>query len=103
MAHHAAGYRRLDGDPATARALATDHTQAPLAPPDRALCDYVAKLTRTPDAMVADDVAALRVQGFEDRAILDACQVAAYYAFANRIIAGLGVELEPDVPDPLAG
>ncbi len=31
-------------------------------------------------------------------AFIDICSVAAYYAFANRIADGLGVELEPDPP-----
>ncbi|MCI0343712.1 MAG: hypothetical protein L0216_21610 [Planctomycetales bacterium] len=45
--------------------------------------------------MTAGDLAPLRAAGFDDRATHDACSVAAYFAFANRMIAGLGVELEP--------
>lgn len=55
---------------------------------------YVDKLTRTPGAMESADVARLRDGGFSDSAILDICQVAAYYAFVNRLADGLGVELE---------
>lgn len=55
---------------------------------------YVEKLTRTPAEMNRDDVEALRLAGFADAAILDICQVAAYYAFVNRLADGLGVELE---------
>jgi alkylhydroperoxidase family enzyme len=44
--------------------------------------------------MSPGDVAALRAQGFDDRAIHDLCAVTAYYAFVNRIADGLGVELE---------
>lgn len=55
---------------------------------------YVDKLTRTPGAMESDDVEALRDAGFGEAAILDICQVAAYYAFVNRLANGLGVELE---------
>lgn len=75
-------------------ALTRDHTTAALAPADRILLDYAAKLTRTPAAMVRDDVDALRAAGFDDRAIHDACAITAYYAFVNRIADGLGVELE---------
>jgi hypothetical protein len=39
-------------------------------------------------------VEALRTVGFDDRAILDICQVASYFAFVNRMADGLGVELE---------
>ena len=37
---------------------------------------------------------ALRAAGFCDAAIHDAAQVAAYFAYINRVAAGLGVELE---------
>lgn len=33
--------------------------------------------------------------GPSDAEILDACQIAAYYNFVNRLADGLGVELEP--------
>ncbi len=55
---------------------------------------YVARLTREPWAIERSDVDALREVGFDDRAILDICQVASYYAFVNRLADGLGVELE---------
>ena len=55
---------------------------------------YVEKLTRAPAGMNRDDVETLREAGFADAAILDICQVAAYYAFVNRLADGLGVELE---------
>ncbi len=55
---------------------------------------YVLKLTRDPGGMTADDVGALRAAGFDDRAVLDICQVASYYNYVNRLADGLGVELE---------
>jgi alkylhydroperoxidase family enzyme len=44
--------------------------------------------------MVEADVIALRDAGFSDAAILDINQVTSHYAFANRLVDGLGVELE---------
>ncbi len=58
------------------------------------MLDYTAKLTRAPGDMREADVAALRAQGFSDRAILDIAQVTAYYAYVNRIADGLGLALE---------
>ena len=75
-------------------ALNADYTTAPISESDRAMLAYVDKLTRTPSAMTVADVEALRQTGFSDSAILDICQVAAYYAFVNRLADGLGVELE---------
>jgi len=45
--------------------------------------------------MVEADVDALRAAGLEDADILDTCQVTAYYNYVNRLVDGLGVELEP--------
>lgn len=59
------------------------------------MLDYAVKLTRTPAAVGADDVAALRAAGFGDAAVLDICQVTSYYNYVNRLADGLGVELEP--------
>ena len=58
------------------------------------MLDYVLKLTRDPGGMTAADAEALRAAGFGDRAVLDICQVASYYAYVNRLADGLGVELE---------
>lgn len=59
-----------------------------------ALLTYAEKLTEKPATINADDIAALRNVGLDDRAIHDACAVVAYFAFVNRIADGLGVELE---------
>ena len=58
------------------------------------MLDYALKLTRTPHSIGSDDVEALRDAGFDDTAVLDICQVVAYYNYVNRLADGLGVELE---------
>ena len=58
------------------------------------MLDYSYKLTLTPWEMVEADVEQLRTHGFSDRAILDINQIAAYYAYVNRVADGLGVPLE---------
>lgn len=70
------------------------HTKAQIDVPDRAMLDFAIKLTLTPNEMAEDDVDALRVAGFDDRAILDIVQIVAYFAFTNRLSNGLGLELE---------
>ncbi len=60
---------------------------------------YAVKLTRTPGAMNDADVEDLRTVGFSDRDILDITEVIGYYAYANRIADGLGIETEPWIPD----
>lgn len=44
--------------------------------------------------MKKEDIETLRGHGFDDRAVLDACQIAAYFAYANRLADGLGIQLE---------
>lgn len=65
-----------------------------MTPADRQMLDYAAKLTRAPWQMTEHEVMALRELGFSDRAVLDIAQVAAYYAYVNRIADGLGLSLE---------
>lgn len=64
---------------------------------ERALCNYADIVTQDPaSALVEEAIASLRAQGLEDRAILDASLVVAYFNFVNRIVLSLGVELEAD-------
>ncbi len=58
------------------------------------MLDYVEVLTLTPAGVKAGHVHRLRDAGFADADILGICEVAAYYAYVNRIADGLGVELE---------
>ena len=60
---------------------------------------FAVKLTRTPAAMEDADIEALRAAGFSDRDILDIVEVVGYYAYANRIADGLGIETESWIPD----
>ena len=88
-------------DDEKATAIETNYRAAPLSHRERAICDYVVKLTHRPHSMGEADVAALRAAGLDDGEVLDACQVAAYYAYVNRMAEGLGVELE-DYWEPLS-
>jgi len=84
----------LTKDERLVAALTADYRQAEISEADRAMLDYAVKLTREPATITPTDIEALRHTGFSDAAILDICQVTAYYAFVNRLADGLGVELE---------
>ena len=102
MQHHGAGLRRLlrvaklgeEAQDALLADLTANYRAADLASADRAMLDYVVKLTERPSEVCEADVDGLRQVGFDDRAIHDICAIAAYFAFVNRIADGLGVELE---------
>ncbi len=78
--------------------VADDYRKAPLTPAARALADMAYRLTREPWEMGATDVEKLRANGFDDEAIHDAYQAAAYFNYINRIADGLGVDLESSMP-----
>ena len=60
---------------------------------------YATKLTHTPSQMTSSDVDQLRAVEFTDRDVLDIAEVTAYYAYANRIADGLGVNPEGWLPE----
>lgn len=100
--HHVAGLARHTGDEDLARRLvdaaleAPDPTGDPRTGRERALCAYAIRLTRDPGSMVARDLEPLRAEGLDDDAILDLDQVVAYFAYANRVVQGLGVETDDE-------
>lgn len=79
-------------------ALKDDYRHADLGPGDRALLDACVKLTRSPATMTRADCDELRRWGFDDEAIHDAFQVAAYFNYINRVCDGLGIDLEEFMP-----
>ncbi len=102
--HHLAGLKRLlarDSSRFARIAHALAQSREPFAeiapalhqafdPAQVAALGYAALLTRDPAAIGADDVAALRNAGLSDGEILEVNQVAAYFAYANRTVLGLG-------------
>ena len=80
-------------------AIEADWRTAALSPKRVAMLRFSVKLTLTPAEMNKADTEALRAAGFSDRDILDIVEVVGYYAYANRIADGLGVEPESWIPD----
>ncbi|MFN0057744.1 MAG: carboxymuconolactone decarboxylase family protein [Planctomycetota bacterium] len=60
----------------------------------RALCAFAEELTRTPARITPASLDALRAQGLDDGAILEAVHVIGYFNHINRIADALGVDLE---------
>lgn len=74
------------------RLLITDRSELELSETDHLLCDLAEKLTMNLNQDYSDDIKTLQKAGLEDRVILDAVQVIAYFNFVNRMVLGLGVE-----------
>jgi uncharacterized peroxidase-related enzyme len=98
VAHHGPRLARALDDEALARAVARDYREANLAARDRVLLDAAVALTCEPAERKQEDIERVREYGFDDATILRATQIAAYYNLINRVVSGLGVTLEPDVP-----
>lgn len=92
--HHGEGLLRETNDPDWVEVMKQDYRQAELGETDRAMLDYVAKLTLAPSTVEEGDVIKLRQVGFGDKAILEINQITGFFAWCNRTVDGLGVELE---------
>lgn len=98
--HHLAGLRRLLADDERTDALraaidSDDLTQ--LEPRTSAVLAYARRLTLEPASVTEEDLGPLREAGLSDGEILEANQVVAYFAYANRTVQGLGVTTHGDV------
>ena len=98
MVHHRRGLRRLLKDDALLAAVEADWSSADLGQKRQAMLAFAIKLTVTPGEMTPADAQALRDADFSDRDILDITEVVGYYAYANRIADGLGIETESWIP-----
>ncbi len=103
--HHDAGLRRLLGDDSRAAAiraaLEAGVRGGPISAPrlsarEAAALDYAAKLTKAAAMIGEADIEALRAAGWDDGEIVEINQVAAYFAYANRTVLGLGVTTDGD-------
>jgi uncharacterized peroxidase-related enzyme len=77
--------------------LAKDFTSVELDVKDLALCRYAQDLTLKPnDINESNQIHELKKNGVEERKLLDAALVIAYFNFVNRLVLGLGVQLEEE-------
>jgi len=100
--HHAEGLKRLlkaEGMEVDGYLLALQQQlpAEPFTPAEQLGLAYAAKLTRTPGSIELADIEALLEAGLDDGEILELNQVAAYFAYANRTVSGLGVNTEGEV------
>jgi uncharacterized peroxidase-related enzyme len=78
-------------DKGLVEALEKDYTTASISRKDRVMLDHVVKLTKDATKVSKDDIEALRVAGFDDRAILQITLIASWFNYINRVADALGV------------
>jgi len=76
------------------KALQSDYRTAPISEQDRAMLDYVVKLTKDATKCSPEDHARLRAAGFDDRGILQITLIASWFNYINRTADALGVGRE---------
>ena len=74
--------------------MKVDYREAALSEADRAMLDYVWTVTVEPAKANEAQIQRLRTVGFGDKAILEINQIAGFFAWCNRTVDGLGVEME---------
>lgn len=95
MEHHGAALNNYWKNEERVAVLAEDYFKLGLDEVDNSLCKYAVDLTKTPGSFEnIDKTIPLKEIGLDDRAILDATLVIAYFNFVNRIVLSMGVELE---------
>lgn len=94
--HHGAALGRVLRDDAAAREFMEHGRAAFVTAKDRAMLRYARQLTLTPTQAGPRDVQSLRVAGFEDEEILAINHIVGFFNLMNRVVLGLGVDLEPD-------
>ncbi|MEO5720303.1 MAG: peroxidase-related enzyme [Chthoniobacterales bacterium] len=99
VAHHTAGLRRLLSEArasAIQAALETETLDQTFDAREQALLRYAKQITQAPHELTESDIDELRSAGLDDGEILEANQVASYFAYANRTVLGLGVTTAGD-------
>ena len=91
MESHAEFLRLATLDEELAEDIKRDWKSAPLSDSERAMLDYVEKLTLRPVSVSRDDLENLRSHGFDDKAILQINLIASWFNYINRVADGLGV------------
>ncbi len=72
-------------------ALREDYTRAKISSQDRAMLDYVAKMTKDATKCSPEDHKRLREVGFDDKGILQITLITAWFNYINRVADALGV------------
>jgi uncharacterized peroxidase-related enzyme len=88
---HGATLRQLSDDKVDADRLTLDYRRADLTPRQRAMLDFVVKITVNPVDCAEEDLDALRAHGFSDEDLWDVIEVAATFNFSNRMAMATGM------------
>lgn len=92
---HAAALRLRTKDPVFVDKLLANYRHVDLEPRDRAMLDFVVKITRASEGCQPSDLARLREFGYSDEDILHIAELTAIFNYNGRLANAMG--LAPNV------
>jgi alkylhydroperoxidase family enzyme len=66
----------------------------------RPVLSYARKLTRAPDSLTPGDAEAVLAEGWGETALYHTVAVTSLFNYMNRLVEGLGIELDPAYVEP---
>lgn len=93
---HGATVRVMSGDPVLADDLTVNYRYAHISDQQKAMLDFVVKLTLHPSTIDDNDRDALRTEGFSESAIWDIAEVTGFFNMTNRLANTVGMEPNPE-------
>ena len=97
--HHLEALNHFWKDDSRANSFMIDYKSVDLSETEQLLCEYAQLHTKFPGEDKSEIIEKLKKNGLDDRGILDATLIIGYFNFVNRIVTGLGVEVEPEGAD----
>jgi uncharacterized peroxidase-related enzyme len=77
-----------------------DIDSSPISAKMKSVLRYARKLTQKPDGLTQADANAIFAAGWSDNALYYTVAVTALFNFMNRLVEGMGIELEPSYVKP---
>ena len=89
---HGAAVRALSGNPQLGEAMVMNWQMADLDKRQRAMLQFVEKVTKTSSEISEPDREALRQAGFSDRDIWDIAATVGFFSMSNRMASAVGMQ-----------
>lgn len=99
---HTATAERLGSAQGAVSALVDDIDAAPIDRRMKPVLRYARKLTQSPGGVTQADANAVLAEGWNETALYHAVAVTALFNLMNRLVEGLGIELDPAYVKPAA-
>ncbi|MFV9504762.1 MAG: peroxidase-related enzyme [Oscillochloridaceae bacterium umkhey_bin13] len=96
LVSHGAALRVRAKDAVLADTVAANYRAADVSPRQQAMLDYAVKVTRASAEISEADHALLREHGFDDEAIFEMTQIAAFFNYSNRAASAQGMRPNPE-------